>query len=89
MSTPPPGPIDTPAGAIMPFGAERSWPVIADASLATLRRVAIGGGARGVNLHLAAADLVAHLGAELADVSDPGPMGPEAEGQATRSTGRS
>ncbi|MGH2723452.1 MAG: aminoacyl-tRNA deacylase [Actinomycetota bacterium] len=58
-------------GAITPLGSVRAWPVIADASVAALGRVAIGGGARGVNLHLAASDLLAHLGAEVADVSRP------------------
>ena len=58
-------------GAITPFGASRPWPVIADASLASRGRVAIGGGARGVNLHIDVADLVAHLGADLVDVSVP------------------
>jgi prolyl-tRNA editing enzyme YbaK/EbsC (Cys-tRNA(Pro) deacylase) len=33
--------------------------------------VAIGGGARGVNLHLAPTDLVRHLGAAVADVTRP------------------
>lgn len=56
-------------GAVTPFGSARPWPVVADASVAGLDRVAIGGGARGVNLHLEAADLVAHLGAGLADVT--------------------
>ena len=31
--------------------------------------VAIGGGMRGVNLHISPADLVTHLGAEVVDVS--------------------
>jgi Cys-tRNA(Pro)/Cys-tRNA(Cys) deacylase len=56
-------------GAITPFGSIRSWPVIADASVSGLERVAIGGGARGVNLHLAARDLVAQLNADVADVT--------------------
>lgn len=56
-------------GAITPFGASRAWPVVADASIVGLPSVAIGGGARGVNVHLAPADLVASLGAEVADVS--------------------
>jgi len=56
-------------GAITPFGATRDWPVIADASIVTLERVAIGGGARGVNLHLAPADLVLVLGAAIVDVT--------------------
>jgi Cys-tRNA(Pro)/Cys-tRNA(Cys) deacylase len=56
-------------GAITPFGASTPWPVVADASIAG--RVAIGGGARGVNLHVEAADLFAALGADVVDVSRP------------------
>ena len=56
---------------ITPFGSSRAWPVIADASIAGLELVAIGGGAFGVNLHLAPADLLAALGAELVDVTIP------------------
>jgi Cys-tRNA(Pro)/Cys-tRNA(Cys) deacylase len=56
-------------GAITPFGASRAWPVIADASIMNLERVAIGGGRRGVNLHLAPADLVAATGAAVVDVT--------------------
>ena len=56
-------------GAITPFGARRPWPVIADASIGDLGVVAIGGGARGVNVHLAPADLVAATGAEVLDVT--------------------
>jgi Cys-tRNA(Pro)/Cys-tRNA(Cys) deacylase len=58
-------------GAITPFGAERPWPVIADASILGLDRVAIGGGARGVNLHFVPADLIDHLQATVADVTRP------------------
>jgi len=58
-------------GTITPFGSERAWPVVADASVESLERVAIGGGARGVNLHLAPSDLVAVLGATVADVTQP------------------
>jgi len=58
-------------GAITPLGSTKSWPVIADASVAALGRTAIGGGARGVNLHLAAADLVSYLDADVADVTQP------------------
>jgi Cys-tRNA(Pro)/Cys-tRNA(Cys) deacylase len=56
-------------GAITPIGSVRPWPVLADATLATKGRVAIGGGARGVNLHLAATDLLRYLDAEVADVT--------------------
>lgn len=58
-------------GAITPFGATTPWPVIADASVRELGTVAIGGGGRGVNLHLAAADLLETLGADVADVTVP------------------
>jgi Cys-tRNA(Pro)/Cys-tRNA(Cys) deacylase len=54
---------------ITPFGSTRAWPVIADASLMSQPVVAIGGGARGVNLHLAPKDLVRVLDAAVADVS--------------------
>src|SRR5207244_1412374 len=39
-------------GAITPLGAVDPWPVIADASVAELGRVAIGAGVRGVNIHI-------------------------------------
>lgn len=56
-------------GAITPFGSTRAWPVIADASIQRLSRVAIGGGRRGVNIHLAPADLITASAAEVADVT--------------------
>jgi Cys-tRNA(Pro)/Cys-tRNA(Cys) deacylase len=56
-------------GAITPFGAKRAWPVIIDASALGHDRVAIGGGARGVNVHLSATALVKHLHAQVADVT--------------------
>jgi Cys-tRNA(Pro)/Cys-tRNA(Cys) deacylase len=59
-------------GAITPFGSSTSWPVIADATVTRLQRVAIGGGARGVNLHMSAHPLVAHLHADVADVTHAG-----------------
>ena len=58
---------------ITPFGSTRAWPVIADAAFLDQPVVAIGGGARGVNLHLAPADLVAALSATVVDVSIPDP----------------
>jgi Cys-tRNA(Pro)/Cys-tRNA(Cys) deacylase len=58
-------------GAITPFGALRPWPVIADASIVGLPMVAIGGGARGVNVHIAPADLVAAAAAAVADITVP------------------
>lgn len=56
-------------GAITPFGATSEWPVIADVTIASLGTVAIGGGARGVNLHVSARDLLAQLEAEVVDVT--------------------
>jgi prolyl-tRNA editing enzyme YbaK/EbsC (Cys-tRNA(Pro) deacylase) len=47
--------------------------VVVDASATALERVAIGGGAHGVNLHLAPVDLIAALGAGVADVTVPEP----------------
>jgi Cys-tRNA(Pro) deacylase len=58
-------------GTITPFGATRPWPVIADASIDGLAVVAIGGGQRGVNVHIAPADLVAATSAEVVDVTAP------------------
>ena len=54
---------------ITPFGSTRAWPVIADASLVDQPVVGIGGGARGVNIHLAPDELVRVLGAKVVDVS--------------------
>ena len=59
---------------ITPFGSTRAWPVLADAAILEQPVVAIGGGARGVNLHLAPADLVSALGATVVDVSIPDPV---------------
>ncbi len=58
-------------GAITPFGSSSAWPVLIDATAMQRPLVAIGGGIRGVNLHLAPADLVTHLGADVVDVSVP------------------
>lgn len=58
-------------GAITPFGAATAWPVVADASVDPDATVAIGGGIRGVNLHLRGADLLAATSAEVADISKP------------------
>ena len=54
---------------ITPFGSTTAWPVIADAAIADEPVVAIGGGGFGINLHVAPADLIAGLGATVADVS--------------------
>ncbi|HET6379408.1 MAG TPA: YbaK/EbsC family protein [candidate division Zixibacteria bacterium] len=59
-------------GAITPFGASHAWPVIVDAAALEHETVAIGGGERGVNLHVSLHDLVRALNAEVVDVSIPG-----------------
>ena len=56
---------------ITPFGSTRAWPVIADVSIEGREVVSIGGGVRGLNLHFAPADLVAALGADVVDVTQP------------------
>src|SRR5919198_1376939 len=58
-------------GAITPFGSATRLPVIVDASIGDLPLVALGGGAHGVNVHLAPADLIAATGAEVVDVTEP------------------
>src|SRR6478609_7937866 len=56
---------------ITPFGSTRPWPVVLDASASTEPVVSIGGGGFGINFHLAPGDLVAGLGARVADISEP------------------
>lgn len=58
-------------GTITPFGSTTAWPVLADATIASMALVAIGGGGHGVNLHLSGADLVDELGADLASITKP------------------
>jgi Cys-tRNA(Pro)/Cys-tRNA(Cys) deacylase len=58
-------------GAITPFGSSRAWPVVVDAAVMARERVAIGGGAHGVNVHLAPPDLVRVLSAAVFDVTRP------------------
>ncbi|WP_107772872.1 aminoacyl-tRNA deacylase [Nocardioides sediminis] len=57
-------------GTITPFGAATALPVVADERMVG-RTVSIGGGAHGVAATLAADDVIAHLGAQVADVTDP------------------
>ena len=59
-------------GAITPFAAATSWPVVADATVAEHDVVAIGGGAHGVNVHLAPANLLRVLEADVAVVTKAG-----------------
>jgi Cys-tRNA(Pro)/Cys-tRNA(Cys) deacylase len=56
-------------GTITPFGATTAWPVVADAGVRAAKRVAIGAGAHGVNLHVASGDLLRVLHADEADVT--------------------
>jgi Cys-tRNA(Pro)/Cys-tRNA(Cys) deacylase len=58
-------------GTITPFGSTNAWPVIADSSIETLDKVAIGGGRRGLNIHLRPADLIDSTGAAVVDVTTP------------------
>ncbi len=58
-------------GAITPFGSEHAWPVIADAEIDGQERVAIGGGAHGVNVHVRGRDLIATIDADVATISRP------------------
>lgn len=61
-------------GTITPFGSSHAWPVIADTTVGAVGDpVAIGGGAHGVNLHVASADLVRATAATVADVTEPDP----------------
>jgi Cys-tRNA(Pro) deacylase len=54
---------------ITPFGSTTAWPVLVDASVMAQPIASVGGGIRGVNIHLAPEDLVASLGAAVADLS--------------------
>jgi Cys-tRNA(Pro) deacylase len=58
-----------PRGAITPLGARRPLPVIADATLRGGGVISLGGGDHGLAVHLDADRLIAHLGAEVADVT--------------------
>jgi Cys-tRNA(Pro)/Cys-tRNA(Cys) deacylase len=69
-------------GAITPFGSTSAWPVVADATIRGLGTVAIGAGARGVNVHVEAAGLVAALDAAEADVTNPAVLDPAPGGEA-------
>ena len=57
-------------GTITPFGSREPLPVIADERIVG-RTISIGAGAHGVAATLAADDVVSHLDAQVADVTDP------------------
>jgi Cys-tRNA(Pro) deacylase len=63
---------------ITPFGSTHAWPAILDASAASEPVVSIGGGGFGINLHVAPADLVEGLRAQVADVTEPEGQAPTA-----------
>lgn len=54
-------------GTITPFGSLTAWPVIVDAPIAG-RTVSIGAGAHGVAATVQADDMIAALGAQVADI---------------------
>jgi Cys-tRNA(Pro)/Cys-tRNA(Cys) deacylase len=56
-------------GTITPLGSSRPWPVVADAAMTG--EVTLGAGAHGVAVHVDAGALVAALGAQVADVTEP------------------
>lgn len=57
-------------GTITPFGSLVALPVVADERIVG-ETISIGGGAHGVAATLAADDVIAHFGAQVADVTDP------------------
>ncbi|WP_418275527.1 aminoacyl-tRNA deacylase [Isoptericola jiangsuensis] len=59
-------------GTITPFGAVTAWPVVVDSRVPGTGTVSIGAGGHGVAASLDADDLVRVLGAQVADVTDPG-----------------
>lgn len=56
-------------GTITPFGSATTLPVVADVAVGELAVASIGGGAKGVAINLAGADLVAYFDAEVAAVT--------------------
>lgn len=57
-------------GTITPLGSTTAWPVYVDATIAG-RRVSMGAGEHGVSVFVDADQLIAGLGATVADISDP------------------
>ncbi len=57
-------------GTITPFGSATVLPVVADERVVG-QTVSLGAGAHGVAATVAADDVIAHLGAQVADVTDP------------------
>lgn len=57
-------------GTITPFGSLTPLPVVADEQIVG-ETISIGAGAHGVAATVAADDVIAHLGAQVGDVTDP------------------
>ena len=57
-------------GTITPLGSTTAWPVYVDATLVG-RRVSMGAGEHGLSVFVDADQLIAGLGATVADISDP------------------
>lgn len=57
-------------GTITPLGSTTAWPVYADAGMVG-RRVSMGAGEHGYSLFVQADELIAALGAVVADISEP------------------
>jgi Cys-tRNA(Pro) deacylase len=57
-------------GTITPLGSSTSWPVYVDETLVG-RRVSMGAGEHGLSVFVDADELIAGLGATVADISDP------------------
>lgn len=57
-------------GTITPLGSTTAWPVYADSSMQG-RRVSMGGGEHGYSLFVEADELLAALGAVVADITEP------------------
>lgn len=59
-------------GTITPFGSTTAWPVIADMDLtgAPQRTISLGAGAHGVAATVPAESALAHLDAQIADITD-------------------
>jgi Cys-tRNA(Pro)/Cys-tRNA(Cys) deacylase len=58
-------------GTITPLGSVRPWPVVADEVVATRGEITLGSGAHDVAIGVDARALIAALGAQVADVSEP------------------
>lgn len=57
-------------GTITPVGSSTAWPVYADAAI-TGRRISLGAGEHGYGAFVDADELIAALGATVADISEP------------------